>query len=221
MILAAVEAAEAQADDALSRRRKADAERQQRRRAGKACHVTSRDVTVTPRDVTDAPLDGPLSPCTPLPPYNPPNPVSPTAPREIDAGGEQPTTNDAIPEFQTSHEFPAFWHRYPNKTKREAARNAWHKARQTTSVEEIMAGLDRYIAHLHGPDPPHPANPDNWLIDKRWTDEPMERTNARHAPTSRPGRQYGHGPSQQDIRRAILDGLSGELDPGGTPAVGH
>lgn len=194
MILAAVEAAESQADDALTRRRKADAERQQRRRASKACHVTSRDVTVTPRDVTDAPLDGPLSPCTPFPPYNPPYPSPDTAREREAAAGNAGAAGQgaagqpelpAVPKFQTDHEFPGFWHRYPNKTKQEAARHAWHTARQTATVSEIMGGLERYIGYLHGPDPPHPRNPDTWLNDKGWTDELMERTNARQPQTSR------------------------------------
>lgn len=46
MILAAVEAAEGETENALEKRRASDRERQARRR-----HVTSRDVTVTPRDI--------------------------------------------------------------------------------------------------------------------------------------------------------------------------
>lgn len=56
MILAAVEAAEAEGQDALERRRASDRERQQRRR-----HVTSRDVTVTERD-TPSSSPSPLGP---------------------------------------------------------------------------------------------------------------------------------------------------------------
>lgn len=52
VILETVRAYEAQQEDALERRRANDRERQQRRR-----HVTSRDVTVTPRDGCDAPSD--------------------------------------------------------------------------------------------------------------------------------------------------------------------
>lgn len=47
MILAAVEAAESDHENALEKRREADRERQARKRKKDSCHVTSRDVTVT------------------------------------------------------------------------------------------------------------------------------------------------------------------------------
>lgn len=80
MILAAVEAAEAQAAAEIEARRANDAARQARRRERKAnaaeCHVTSRDVTVTGRDPSFLSLSptppNPNQTTTNPPPYSPP-----------------------------------------------------------------------------------------------------------------------------------------------------
>lgn len=69
-ILAAVRAAESNQDASIERRRASDRERQKRRRENTECHVTSRDVTVTPRDTP--PDSPPLSPAPLSPPLNPP-----------------------------------------------------------------------------------------------------------------------------------------------------
>lgn len=76
MILAAVRAAEVSNDDALERRRSSDATRQRRRRerTKAADNVTSRDVTVTPRDGSF------LSPSLPPGPPNPSTNLSPEPP---------------------------------------------------------------------------------------------------------------------------------------------
>jgi hypothetical protein len=92
VILAAVEAAHAKANEKLDEKRRKDAERQRKSRANRE---QSQDVTVTPRDNTDitdissSPLDGPLSfPQTPnLSPLNPPT-------TSIDNGG---ATADVLP----------------------------------------------------------------------------------------------------------------------------
>ena len=94
MILAAVEAAEAQSVSEIEARRAKDAARQAKRRGKKPdvteCHVTSRDVTVTERD----PSFLSLSPTPPNPNQSTPNPppysppaLKPTKPTkaEVDA----------------------------------------------------------------------------------------------------------------------------------------
>lgn len=137
-----------------------------------------------------------------------------------EAGDAGPVAPAIVPKFQTDHEFPEFWHRYPNRTKQEAARHAWHTARQSATVAEIMAGLERYVRLLHGADPPHPANPDTWLSDKRWTDEPMERSHGRTQPASRPSPGSRAG-TEQEHRAAIAAAAAQRLGDCGPLADRH
>lgn len=81
-------------------------------------------------------------------------------------------------EFETTF-WPACW----IKSGRKPALKAFAKARQRASLEDIMAGVKRYVAILAGPDPPKPKWPQGWLNDDRWTDL-LERK--QDTPTTKP-----------------------------------
>jgi hypothetical protein len=74
-----------------------------------------------------------------------------------------------------------FWPMYPKKDCKKPALRAWTKARATTDLETIMAGLERYVAMLGrkptGPNDfiPNAANPATWLNAERWNDELSEK----------------------------------------------
>lgn len=65
-----------------------------------------------------------------------------------------------------------FWPAYPNKVARPAAMRAFIAARQKTSLAEILAGVERYSASK--PKDRDWLNPENFLNNERWNDEPAE-----------------------------------------------
>lgn len=73
-----------------------------------------------------------------------------------------------------------FWPAFPNKVGKPKALTAFLKARKKDSLENIMAGLQRYVTGK----PPDRAwlNPTTFLNQERWNDQPapvMERKNAK------------------------------------------
>lgn len=64
-----------------------------------------------------------------------------------------------------------FWPKYPTHPDRKHALKAFHKAREKTSLETIMAGLDRYLIILREPNAPKPKYAQGWLNGERWEDE--------------------------------------------------
>ncbi len=67
-------------------------------------------------------------------------------------------------------DFQDFWKEYPNRCKEKQARTSYETARKQYSHEKIMDGLARYIDAK----PPDRAwmNPNNFLNDERFNDEP-------------------------------------------------
>ena len=63
-----------------------------------------------------------------------------------------------------------FWPAYPHKVAKPAALVAFRKARTKSSLEEILAGLERYIANK--PADRAWCNPSVFLNNERWTDQP-------------------------------------------------
>lgn len=61
-----------------------------------------------------------------------------------------------------------FWTAYPHKVAKPLARKAFEKSIRKAKIQEILAGLARYIAN----NPPewHWANPATWLNQERWND---------------------------------------------------
>ncbi len=65
--------------------------------------------------------------------------------------------------------FTEFWAAYPRRIGKLAAMKAFTKARKSASAEDIIAGVDRYIAHK--PSYADWAHPSSWLNAGRWMDE--------------------------------------------------
>ena len=75
-----------------------------------------------------------------------------------------------------------FWPAFPNKCGKPRALSAFLKARGRDSLENIMAGLNRYIDQKP-PDRPW-LNPTTFLNQERWNDQPapiLEKKNAKFA----------------------------------------
>jgi uncharacterized protein YdaU (DUF1376 family) len=69
--------------------------------------------------------------------------------------------------------FARFYAAYPKKEDRPAAIKAWEKLRPDAElVEEIMAGLGRYITAKTGGDFQFVKQPGPWLNARRWEDAP-------------------------------------------------
>ena len=73
----------------------------------------------------------------------------------------------------SNSDFDAFWHGYPRKTAKEAARKAWAAATKRVPAAEIMNGLARYTFSTDPQFIPHPAT---WLNQHRWADEGVSVT---------------------------------------------
>jgi uncharacterized protein YdaU (DUF1376 family) len=71
--------------------------------------------------------------------------------------------------------FDRWYEGYPRKDAKGAARKAFEEAMKKTSLEELIAGVNRYIANK----PPTQAycHPATWLNQERWTDVPAAQSN--------------------------------------------
>ena len=74
-------------------------------------------------------------------------------------------------------EFSAWYERYPHKVGKAAAVKAFRKAKQSASLADLIAGVNRYIAAK----PPDRAwcNPATWLNEERWKDQPAQAPSER------------------------------------------
>lgn len=138
--------------DALEQRRKADAERQARKR--------SRDVTLRHSDrvlagAGDARVE------------------DKTLTSEIEPQKEEKKETRGA----RSLAFEQFWLRYPNKVGKPKARAAFEVAVSKAELPAIMAGLDRYISAK--PVDRAWLNPATFLNQERWADEPAAPPVAR------------------------------------------
>jgi len=80
---------------------------------------------------------------------------------------------------QHAQEFAeVFWPRFPNKTGKPKALTSFLTARKSASLEEIVTGLDRYIAAK--PPDRQWLNPTTFLNQQRWADEPAQITGGQH-----------------------------------------
>jgi len=71
---------------------------------------------------------------------------------------------------QAAEEFGRFWAKYPRKVGKLAAEKKFGAARKRASFDELMAGVDRYIATK--PAWAEWCYPKTWLEQGRWLDEP-------------------------------------------------
>jgi hypothetical protein len=73
--------------------------------------------------------------------------------------------------------FNAFWAAYPRKVGKLAAMAEFQKALRISPVEDILAGVERYIASK--PVYADWCHPKTWLHQGRWMDEPDARVEVR------------------------------------------
>lgn len=88
----------------------------------------------------------------------------------------EPDRNRAMTDAESktlADEFSQFWLRYPIHDGRLAALKAYTKARKRAAAQDILNGIDRYIAHK--PAWQEFAHASSWLNGERWTDEVVEK----------------------------------------------
>jgi hypothetical protein len=79
-----------------------------------------------------------------------------------------------------------YWH-YPHKVQRGAAEKAFFKARHFASIEELIAGVQRYIASK--PIDRQWQNPATWLNGKGWLDAPAPAPRPHSTASPPPGKR--------------------------------
>ena len=74
---------------------------------------------------------------------------------------------------QKSSGFDEFWQAYPRRIAKGAARRAYDKATKQVEHQTIMAGLERYKAHLdtQKAEKRFICHASTWLNQERWADE--------------------------------------------------
>lgn len=72
-----------------------------------------------------------------------------------------------------AREFERWWARYPRKVGKGQARKAWKAARSKASPEQLMAGVERYVAEIaeKGTEERYVKHPTSWLNGECWGDE--------------------------------------------------
>ncbi|RWE03854.1 helix-turn-helix domain-containing protein [Mesorhizobium sp.] len=79
-------------------------------------------------------------------------------------------TMTALPVSPPGASFETWWKLYPEKVGKGAARKAFERALRKTTVESLVAGVQRYIATK--PADRAWCHASTWLNQERWTDEP-------------------------------------------------
>lgn len=165
MILVAVRVTEAENEDALERSRDKTRARVAKWREKTASNVTSPSVTVT---------NGSRASVTRV--------EDKTSNLEIEPQLENKKREPAL---ARSAEFDDWYSGYPHKVQRGAAERAFVKARSIASLDELKAGVLRYVAAK--PADRHWQNPATWLNGKGWLDQPgVVVPMARGSPNARP-----------------------------------
>ena len=99
----------------------------------------------------------------------------------------EPRAREAAP----NSEFESWFAEYPHRVKQPAALIAYRQARSIASASDLLLGLRRYVESK--PPDQKPLNPDNWLKQQRWLDQPAPHTvngsnGVRHDQRRRPSR---------------------------------
>ena len=81
------------------------------------------------------------------------------------------TTEREPSERDINTAFATFWDAYPRKRDKGHARKAFEKALKKTSLENILAAVERYKAHEAGNGTQYIAYPATWLNGERWDDD--------------------------------------------------
>jgi hypothetical protein len=67
--------------------------------------------------------------------------------------------------------FEAFWKAYPRRVAKLAAKRAYEKAIKNATHQEIMEGVERYVAYTKNTEQRFIAHPATWLNSGRWEDD--------------------------------------------------
>lgn len=84
----------------------------------------------------------------------------------------RPMNHPLEPSIKPSIHFDMFWDKYPRKVGKQAAEKAFAKALKLASVEDIVAGAERYAKDPNRVDA-FTAHPTTWLNAGRWADGPL------------------------------------------------
>jgi hypothetical protein len=101
--------------------------------------------------------------------------------------------------------FDEFWAAYPNKVGKGEARKSFERIRLVglVSIEELMAGLERYRAKAD--DRPW-CNPATWLNQERWSDSPNEvSAGQRASSTHNVPRQQTAAEGRRQMVRELME----------------
>lgn len=92
-------------------------------------------------------------------------------------------------------DFEEFWTAFPRRVGKRIAHRAWLKAVERTSVEEVLAGAQRFATDPNLPEERFIPHPTTWLNRDGWLDTPM--------------------PTQENAQKSVDDVLSewGYADP--------
>lgn len=92
---------------------------------------------------------------------------------------------------QRDASFERFWEIYPRKTSKAAARRAWNRAMDTTTLDKVLGAVAVYAQSRRGDDQRFTKHPATWLNGGCWDDEaPVgnarsgsgDRLGSRHRP---------------------------------------
>jgi hypothetical protein len=104
-------------------------------------------------------------------------------------------------------EFAAFWGHYPRKVGKAKAEQAFRRARRTTALEPIAAGLMAQLPDLQAAETRYVPHATTWLNGERWADVP------EHAVNRAPSRDVFGNPDTVRGAEELLAGWQ-------TPALG-
>ena len=124
-----------------------------------------------------------------------PTPEPPTEPLPplIPQGGDDHPSADRFDEF---------WEVVPKKVGKQAAKRAWMKAIKKADPSVIIAGMKRYRDDPNRSDA-FTKNPQGWLNDGRWEDDPLPSRNAPSTNTAEAWLGITHQPQSFG---SVLDG---------------
>jgi uncharacterized protein YdaU (DUF1376 family) len=93
-----------------------------------------------------------------------------------------PRATKPKPQRDEHPDFESWFTKYPHKVAKKEAAEAFRRAMSEATIDDLMAGLDRYIASK----PPDRAwcNPATWLNKARWLDRPQEVQNGNRNTTN-------------------------------------
>ena len=108
----------------------------------------------------------------------------------IEAGGSAKEAAERASPSKTECDFEVFWRAYPRRVGRGAALKAFARALKAASLEDLLAGIQRYIKTK--PDWQDYCHPATWLNQQRWLDDvgASERAEVPMATKRQWGREY-------------------------------